>query len=151
MMTKQKEEEFTIKRVVPVQVKLATTISQDGQQEHFSFTEAGSFVEMNGKYYLRYLEHQQGQETPVQVRFDEQLVRLRRKSVVETNLLFDPHRSTVMRYRTQYGLINLEVATEKLDLQLDPATPAGRLRVSYRLKNAGQIVGSYQLELQFMA
>lgn len=106
---------------------------------------------MNGKYYLRYIEHQEGQATPVQIRFDEQFVRLRRKSVVETNLLFDSQRSTTMRYRTQYGLINLEVETENLVRQLDMATPAGSLQVSYQLKSAGQIVGSYQLELQFTA
>lgn len=28
--------------------------------ERFSFNETGNFVELNGKYYLRYLEHQQG-------------------------------------------------------------------------------------------
>lgn len=147
----KKEEEFTIKRVVPVQVKLSSTITQEGQQERFDFDEEGTFVEMNGKYYLRYVEHQQGQATPVQVRFDEKFVRLRRQSVVETNLLFDPTQSTIMRYRTQYGLINLEVATDQLDQQLDTEKPAGHVWVSYQLKNAGQIVGSYQLELQFTA
>lgn len=136
---------------MPVQVKLSSTITQEGQQERFDFEEAGTFVEINGKYYLRYVEHQQGQETPVQFRFDEDLVRLRRKSVVETNLLFDPRQATIMRYRTQYGLINLEVETQRLDRQVDPITPAGQVTVSYQLKNGGQVVGSYQLELQFTA
>ncbi len=48
---------------------LSTIIDQNGQQEKFTFTEEGTFVEMNGKYYLRYIEHQDGQETPVQIKF----------------------------------------------------------------------------------
>lgn len=57
-----------------------------GQEESFSFTEDGTFIEMNGKYYLRYLEHQNGQATPVQFRFEDEIVRLRRRGAVETNL-----------------------------------------------------------------
>ncbi|WP_310735857.1 DUF1934 domain-containing protein [Limosilactobacillus rudii] len=138
-----------IKRERPVKVKLSTTITQDGQQEHFDFVEAGSFVEINGKYYLRYLEHQDGQETPVQIKFEDELVRLRRRGSSETNLFLDPRQETVMRYRTQYGILNLNVVTEHLEKEVDVQQPAGQVSIKYQLKQAGQIIGSYQLELQF--
>ncbi|MBD5805621.1 DUF1934 domain-containing protein [Lactobacillus sp. 0.1XD8-4] len=134
---------------MPVKVKLSTTITQEGQQEHFDFVEDGTFVEINGKYYLRYLEHQNGQETPVQVKFEDELVRLRRRGSVETNLFLDPHQATIMRYRTQYGILNLDVVTESLEKKVDVQKPAGQVSVKYQLKQAGQIIGSYQLELQF--
>ncbi|MBB1079003.1 DUF1934 domain-containing protein [Limosilactobacillus sp. STM2_1] len=138
-----------MKRERPVKVKLSTTITQDGQQEHFDFVEAGSFVEINGKYYLRYLEHQDGQETPVQIKFEDELVRLRRRGSSETNLFLDPRQETVMRYRTQYGILNLNVVTEHLEKEVDVQQPAGQVSIKYQLKQAGQIIGSYQLELQF--
>lgn len=137
--------------MIPVHVKLSTTINQGGQQEDFTFTEEGTFVEMNGKYYLRYIEHQDGQETPVQVKFEDELIRLRRRGNVETNLFLDPHQETIMRYRTEYGMINIDVLTESLEKDVDIDAPAGHASVKYQLKQAGQLIGSYQLELQFTA
>lgn len=129
---------------------LATTIRQDDQQEQFTFDEDGNFVELNGKYYLRYVEHQNGQTTPVQFRLDDQ-VHLHRNGELTTLLDFDLAAPTYTRYRTQYGVIRLEVLTSRLEKEVDPGTPAGRLQLEYVLKTAGQIVGSYQLQLQFGA
>lgn len=140
---------MTIKRVIPVHIQLKTTITQDGQQEQFAFDEDGTFVEMNGHYYLRYLEHQNGQATPVQFKFEETLVRLRRRGQVETNLFLDPQQETMMRYQTAYGLLKLNVATERLEKAVDPEQASGHVAIDYQLKQAGQIIGSYQLELQF--
>lgn len=107
-------------------------------------------MELNGKYYLRYVEHQNGQATPVQFRLDDQ-VHLHRNGELTTLLDFDQETPTYTRYRTQYGVIRLEVLTSRLEKKVDPATPAGQLIVDYALKTAGQVVGSYQLQLQFRA
>lgn len=137
-----------IKKITPVHVHLTTVIEQEGQRERFSFDEAGNFVELNGKYYLRYLEHQQGKTTPVQFRLDDQ-VHLHRSGEVTTLLNFDLAKAMPTRYQTQYGVINLEVETSRLEKKVTPATPAGQLAVDYALVAAGQTVGSYQLRLQF--
>ncbi len=106
---------------------------------------------MNGKYYLRYIEHQDSQETPVQIKFEDELIRLRRRGNVETNLFLDPTQETIMRYQTEYGMIKIDVLTESLEKDVDIKAPAGHLSVKYQLKQAGQLIGSYQLELQFAA
>lgn len=129
---------------------MVTTIRQGDQQEHFDFTENGDFVELNGKYYLRYVEHQQGQATPVQFRLDDH-VHLHRNGELETQLDFDSDRPTITRYRTKYGVIRLEVATSRLEKKVDPLIPAGHLDVDYTLSTGGQVVGNYQLQLQFKA
>lgn len=131
-------------------VHLATTIRQDGQQESFSFDEAGNFVELNSKYYLRYVEHQNGQATPVQFRLDDQ-VHLHRSGELTTLLNFDLNAPTFTRYRTQYGVIRLTVNTTQLEKTVDPAKATGKLKVNYTLATGGQVVGSYQLQLQFTA
>lgn len=107
-------------------------------------------MELNGKYYLRYIEHQNGQATPVQFRLDDQ-VHLHRNGELTTLLDFDLAAPTYTRYRTQYGVIRLEVLTSRLEKEIDPGIPAGQLHLEYALKTAGQIVGSYQLQLQFGA
>lgn len=131
-------------------MQLSTTIRQEDEEKTFTFEEQGDFVELNGKYYLRYVEHQNGQETPVQFRLDDQ-VHLHRNGEMTTILNFDPIQETVTRYRTQYGVIQLKVATSRLDKAVDPIEPSGKLEVDYTLATAGQVVGSYQLQLQFKA
>lgn len=137
-----------IKKITPVQVQLTTVIEQDGQREQFTFNEAGNFVELNGKYYLRYLEHQNGQTTSVQFRLDDH-IHLHRSGELTTLLNFDLNKPLPTRYRTQYGVISLEVRTSRLEKELTPAIPAGQLAVDYSLAAAGQVVGSYRLRLQF--
>jgi uncharacterized beta-barrel protein YwiB (DUF1934 family) len=105
---------------------------------------------LNGKYYLRYVEHQNGQATPVQFCLDNQ-VHLHREGVMRTQLEFDQEKETVTRYRTEYGVIRLGVVTKRLEKDLDLAVPAGHLNVDYVLKTGGQEVGNYQLQLQFRA
>lgn len=105
---------------------------------------------MNGKYYLRYVEHQNGQDTPVQFRLDNQ-VHLHREGAMRTQLEFDQEKETVTRYRTEYGVIRLGVVTKRLEKDLDLDVPAGHLNVDYVLKTGGQEVGNYQLQLQFRA
>lgn len=126
-------------------------MTQDGQQETFQFEEAGEFINLNGKYYLRYLEHQNGAVTPVRFRLDDGAVSLHRQGATETWLDFDQHRSTITRYRTEYGMMQLRVVTSRLERFLDPLVPVGRLAVDYELHVGSQIIGSYQLELQFAA
>lgn len=142
---------MVIKNKVPVKVQLKTTMTQDGRQEIFQFEEDGEFIDLNGKYYLRYLEHQNGAVTPVRFRLDDGAVSLHRQGATETWLDFDQHRSTVTRYRTEYGMMQLRVVTSRLERVLDPQVPTGELVVDYELHAGNQIIGSYQLELQFVA
>lgn len=140
-----------IKKVTPVQVKLKTTIEQDGQQDEYSFEEEGQFVQLGEKYYLRYKEHQDGQETPVQIRLSDDLVNLRRSGLRETNFDFTLERPTKSRYQTEYGMIGMEVTTDKLEIEFDPEEANGKLEVQYRLTANKQLIGTYQLQLQFSA
>lgn len=140
-----------IKKVTPVQVKLKTTMEQDGQQDEYSFEEEGQFVQLGGKYYLRYKEHQDGQETPVQIRLSDDLVNLRRSGLRETNFDFTLERPTKSRYQTEYGIIGMEVTTDKLEIEFDPEEANGKLEVQYRLAANNQLIGTYQLQLQFSA
>ena len=126
-------------------------MEQDGQHETFAFEEDGEFIVLNDKYYLRYYEHQNGQATPVQFRLDDGEVHIHRQGATETWLVFDPEQPTITRYRTEYGVMQLQVVTSRLDRDLDPTIPAGRLSLGYRLQGGGQEIGSYQIELHFTA
>ena len=139
-----------INQIIPVKIHLHTVIVIDGQQDEFDFHEAAELIRMQGgSDYLRYVEHQDGQATPVQLKLANGEIHLTRKGPRETNLLFKDGAATLTRYQTEYGMIPLQVETSLLDNQLDLAKQAGGLRVHYRLKNNEQLLGSYRLQLQF--
>lgn len=122
-----------------------------GQEtEHFEFTEHGQLIRLNGgQIYLRYLEHQDQQATPVQFRFDEERVQLDRRGPRQTRLIFEEGAATTTRYQTEYGVIHLVVETRQLIKKLDFTAHQGTLQAVYRLKNQGQILGTYRIQLQF--
>lgn len=122
----------------------------DGQHDEFEFHEDGQLIQMKGgTAYLTYVEHQDGQETPVKLKLDSDSIHLTRQGPRETNLLFKADETTVSHYQTEYGIIRLEVITQHLQNGLDLDQRTGDLKIHYQLKNGDQLLGSYRLQLQF--
>lgn len=140
-----------VKRVVPVHVRLTTTMEQDGQKDEYSFEEEGQFVDLNGTYYLRYQEHQEGIATPVQFRLGSDELHLRRSGPRETNFVFQLAQSTKSRYRTEYGIIDLQVTTNRMAVEFDSEDANGSIDLEYQLTANEQLIGTYQVQLQFAA
>ena len=138
-----------MKKVVPVKVKMVSEMSQDGQQERFSFAEEGQLATINDKHYLRYTEHQQGVSTPVQFRLDDDQVHLLRSGDVQTRFVFGQENETISHYQTAYGPIELRVLTRQLSMTVDWDHCQGQLEIKYELHSAGILVGSYHVSLQF--
>lgn len=139
-----------INQVTPVKIHLRTAIKMDAQHDEFEFHETGQLIRMaGGNDYLRYVEHQEGQATPVKLKLADDSVHLTRQGARETNLLFKRAGTTVSHYRTEYGVIRLDVITQKLDNALDLDQQTGSLQIHYQLKNGDQLLGSYRLQLQF--
>ena len=131
-------------------VHLTTSMTMGSETEHFEFTESGQLIRLNGgQIYLRYLEHQDNQETPVQFRLDEDRVQLDRRGPRQTRLVFEAGSETTTRYQTEYGIIHLGVETRQLIKKVDFTNHAGSLQAAYRLKNQGQVLGTYRIQLQF--
>lgn len=125
-------------------------MTMGSETEHFEFTESGQLIRLNGgQIYLRYLEHQDNQETPVQFRLDEDRVQLDRRGPRQTRLVFEAGSETTTRYQTEYGIIHLGVETRQLIKKVDFTNHAGSLQAAYRLKNQGQVLGTYRIQLQF--
>ena len=125
-------------------------MTMGSETEHFEFTESGQLIRLNGgQIYLRYLEHQDNQETPVQFRLDEDRVQLDRRGPRQTRLVFEAGSETTTRHQTEYGIIHLGVETRQLIKKVDFTNHAGSLQAAYRLKNQGQVLGTYRIQLQF--
>ncbi len=150
MNIRVKKEVADIKQGIPVKVHLATSMTIDGNSDHFEFDEEGELLHMAADHhFLRYTEHQQGQATPVQIAMNGDQVRLIRKGPRQTKLLFIENGETISKYQTEYGMIPLHVICDRLIQELDAENNQGQLEVHYRLKNNGQTLGTYRIKLQF--
>lgn len=135
-----------------VTVEVSTLIRQGNQQEEFAFQEPGQLVQMgNQKRYLRYVERQNELETPIQFRFDQDQVILSRHGQLRSTMVFDQHQATISKYPTVYGVIDLTVRTQDLKVTIDWLRGQGEVWIKYQLLNQGQLLGNYQIKLQFKA
>lgn len=127
-------------------------MTQDGASDHYQFEEDGQFVTLeNGQHYLRYVEHQDRQATPVQFRLDRNEIHLVRNGAQRTHLKFTPGGENLTHYQTEYGRIALRVVTNDLQADLDFPASLGEIKICYQLLVADQLVGNYQIQLQFGA
>lgn len=150
IIVKAKEEVAAINQAIPVKVHLTTSMEIDGNQDHFEFAESGELIHLaDHHHFLRYVEHQQGQATPVQIAINGDQVRLVRKGPRQTKLLFVENGETISKYQTEYGMIPLHVVCDRLIQAIDQEENRGQLEVHYRLKNNGQVLGTYRIKLQF--
>ena len=139
-----------IKTETAVQVSLKIEAMIDGEFERFTFQEAGRLVTLNDhQHYLTYTEHQAGQATPVRMRLDAGALSVTRSGARRTRLQFNPQEPTLSHYRTEYGVLSLQVETAEAVSEMDWAAAQGQLRLRYRLRNESGLIGNYYLDLSF--
>ena len=105
----------------------------------------------NGQHYLRYVEHQGSQATPVQFRLAPDEIHLVRSGAQKTHFRFANGSEHLTHYQTEYGRIALRVVTNRLDTDLNLAAIAGHVEIRYQLLMQDQLIGNYQIQLQFGA
>ena len=121
---------MSIKSIVPVKVSLKTKMTQDGKSDHYHFEEDGQFVTLeNGQHYLRYVEHQGSQATPVQFRLAPDEIHLIRNGAQKTHFRFANGSEHLTHYQTEYGRIALRVVTNRLAADLNLAAVAGHVEI----------------------
>lgn len=134
-----------------VQLSFATKITQDGEVENFQFETAGELLVKNGQIFLRYTEILAEQQTQVRFKFESNAVRLSRTGVGQTKLVFIPETKVPAFYQTPAGQMHLETYTTDLSVQIDDKEGHGQIEINYQLIANDQVVGEYELRLQFQA
>lgn len=136
----------------PVTVQLQTNITQDGETEQFDFNLPGRLIVINGTVYLRYIENDDGKESPVTFKLNqEDDVVLTRGGDNDLRLHFLEGKAVTTNYRTPYGMMSVEVATSAVSARISEDLSTGRIAVDYQLLAGEQLIGDYQIRLQFTA
>ncbi|KRM71269.1 DUF1934 domain-containing protein [Lacticaseibacillus brantae] len=142
---------------IPVQIHLETFVTQEGETEQNIFDEPGTVVQLGDALYIRYQEtnDETGESMPVTLKIkssdDVSLSRGSSEGDTQLKLHFVNERRIVTRYRTPYGIIPVETATPRIDMQLRDNPLGGEVYIEYQLFANNDLVGNYRLRLIFNA
>ncbi|KRK88118.1 DUF1934 domain-containing protein [Lentilactobacillus sunkii] len=135
---------------VPVQIHLETNILQEGQKSNFVFDVTGQLVRVGTSLYIRYEEEADDKNIPVTIKIsDNGNVQLTRSGENRLQLLFSEGKRIAARYRTPYGLMDIQTVTSALDMEILDAPLRGNIGIDYLLYAGDALLGKYNIRLQF--
>ena len=135
---------------VPVQIHLVTNILQECQKSNFVFDVSGQLVSVGTNIYIRYQEETDKGNVPVTIKItDNGNVKLTRSGENRLQLLFSEGKRIAARYRTPYGLMDIQTVTSALDMEILDAPLRGSIGIDYLLYAGDALLGKYNIRLQF--
>jgi len=133
-----------------VKVKLQSTITPtDGESESYELWLQGSFIQKSDKMYLRYEEVLDGNSIRTTVRMNNDKALILRSGGVNMRLPFNVQVQENGHYETQFGNLPINTKTNRLIHVHNDQTIQGTFNVNYDLIISGQVVGKYNLEIQY--
>ncbi|MCF6515861.1 DUF1934 family protein [Lactobacillus sp. S2-2] len=133
-----------------VQIKMNTEITQEGEIENFSFDEPGKISYVNQQIYVSFYEHSDNKSILVTLKINEdKTIVLTRNAEQRLRVTFDKNNEVDNLYRTEYGPIQLQTTTKRLDYKVADDLSNGEVSIDYDLSNGEQLFGEYKLRLQF--
>lgn len=139
---------------IPVAIKLATQVIQNGAKEDFFFELEGQVIKMRDTLYIRYKETlvEGSEPIPVTVKImPDGSVQLIRSQELRMRLTFIYRERVEGRYQTPYGTMQFETFTNDLRVSLKDQPISGTVAVDYDLHSGNEKIGSYQMRLDFSA
>lgn len=137
---------------VPIQIKMRTIITQGNQTEEFPYDIMGQFFQKSGQTYIRYQESaKKKRQAEVQVTLkitDTGAVHLHRAGETRTKLTFEKEQTHLTHYQTPYGNVPLSIHTQQLFCDIKEEV-TGQIEVHYQLQANEEVLGDYQLFLEF--
>ncbi|MBU7455063.1 DUF1934 domain-containing protein [Leuconostoc fallax] len=136
-----------------INVHLTTKVCLDNEVEEFSFDTLGQLIVKNEAVYIRYTETLPDQpQVHVTFKFDPNgSIRLMRSGDVKTVMTFVDSKEVPASYETPSGRMTMATRTTLLATALDTANLRGETAIDYILTANEQLIGQYEIRLQFNA
>lgn len=138
---------------IPVGIHLETHTTQDGETSDYLLDVEGQMIQIGQTIYLRYQEPQNGDQqeaVPVTIKFlADGDVSLTRSDENRLRMHFSAGKRVAANYRTPYGVVPVETVTPSLKVSFHDRPFGGRLAVDYLLYAGEQLLGNYEIRLQF--
>ncbi|WP_071130301.1 DUF1934 domain-containing protein [Enterococcus timonensis] len=137
-----------------IQLHLETKVQQKEENSDFVFDGKGQLVKIGDTLYIRYSELQSDEltEIPVTIKIEpDGIVQIMRGKELHSRLKFSYQKKIPMTYRTPFGLFTIESFTKYLHFSLKDRPTSGILTLDYDLFLQDELMGSYQMKLNFTA
>ncbi|MHC9533443.1 DUF1934 domain-containing protein [Dellaglioa sp. L3N] len=138
-----------------IEIHLETIKTQEGEVERYVIETTGQLVRLGDGMYIRYKEEEDesGESTPVTFKLqdDGEIQLTRETDAIRTKLIFLAKQKINGVYKTAYGRMPIEIETIRLKSQLKDQPISGAIEIDYRLTTNGELLGDYNIRLQFTA
>lgn len=138
---------------IPVGIHLTTHTVQDGEASDYALDIEGQIVQIGETIYLRYQEPaSEGEDgaVPVTIKFlPNGDVSLSRSGANRLRMHFSAGKRIRATYRTPYGLVPVETVTPQLQVGFTQRPFGGTAAIDYQLYVGEQLLGNYEIRLQF--
>lgn len=120
----------------------------DGTAENIHMSAQGQYAFKGGKHYIRYVDEKllEHSAIPTTIKLCSDEIVLIRQGVISGQQRFVPEQETKTIYRTQYGNLEIDIATEWLTVEFNQGGGQGRLK--YRLRMNGEAAGDYDMVIK---
>lgn len=108
----------------------------DGDTDIIEESGEGIYTCRGDKHYIMYDVNNDGDKSRVTVITEGRNVRIKRAGASGGDMLYNPSKKTAFKYRTPYGVLDMEISTERICNALN-AEPK-KLRIRYTLTMQGQ-------------
>ncbi len=126
-------------------------IQQDEEVEPVEVVTPGEYYKKNGHHYLLFDETYEGAEGIVHnvVKFKDDQLEVRKKGVVNVEMIFRENKKTLSYYQTPFGIMNMGIAAT--DIQLREEESQIDLQVRYALDLNDSYVADCMIEMNVKA
>jgi uncharacterized beta-barrel protein YwiB (DUF1934 family) len=136
---------------MPVDIKIRTTIKDGKQKERHSMDASGEIMWRGSLLVVRFREPREENEpqTLQTIQLREGVMTVRREGAITMNQRFIEGVKTEGTYRSAYGPMAMETATEHVDYQWNEEQNRGVISLIYILTLQGSTTGTYNMEVTF--
>lgn len=133
---------------VNITIKAKQT-APDGRVEHIHHRMHGQYAYKGGKHYLRYTDKQLDDKNavPTTIKAAEGELLILRSGIVSAEQRFVLNGETRADYHTPYGVMELVMRTNRLQVSCD--NNVGSVRLQYSLQANGSHAGDYELDIRY--
>lgn len=141
---------MSIKKRTLVEYRMETIVKQEGQEEIFLFEGQGQIVEMGEWLYLRYTEAETTNKVTIKLSRAGMMTIIRRSgSDLLSRISLDSNKKGSAQIPTQAGMIEIQTNAQKMLQNYQEQPFSGQIQVVYTIGTKEQMLGNYELSLQF--
>lgn len=130
-----------------VKINISTTqYDEHSKVDTININTIGTLHKKNNDTYLMYKENNEGVEVTTSIKISKNNITIKRFGESNSTMFFEKDKNHTAKYRTPYGLFNIETYTKYLNINLDDNNPI-KIDLDYDIKVNDIFSGRNKIEI----